>query len=246
MGANTKISWTDHTFNPWWGCTEVGPGCDNCYAREWAARFGTKWGHDAPRRFFDDKHWNEPLKWNRNAEKTGEEWRVFCASMADWADNEVEPVHRDRLWALIREAKYLTWLLLTKRVGNAKKMLPPDWRDGYPHVWFGITVVNQEEADRDIPKLAEIPARIRWLSVEPCLGPILIRKEWPIDWAVVGGESGDKRREMELGWLEKIVAQSRVRNIPVWVKQDSARQPGMQGRISAAWWIHEFPKIRRG
>jgi protein gp37 len=89
--------------------------------------------------------------------------------------------------------------------------------------------------------LFEIGARIRWLSIEPILGPVEIRDHWPIDWVIVGGESGTKRREMDLVWLEHIVTECRGRKIPVWVKQDSARDPGMQGRISDPFWIHEFP-----
>lgn len=172
MAEHTAISWTDATFNPWWGCTKVGPGCDACYAEAQAARFGTGWGNDAPRRFFGEAHWNEPRKWNRKAAAAGRRSRVFCASMADVFDNQVEQVHRDRLWALIRDTPALDWLLVTKRIGNAAAMLPADWGAGYANAWLLITVVNQAEADRDVPKLLSLPARVRGLSVEPMLGPI--------------------------------------------------------------------------
>src|SRR5258706_450821 len=101
MGERTDISWTDHTFNPWWGCTKVGPGCDHCYAEALALRFGTRWGVGQPRRFFGDKHWNEPRRWHKKALAVGNRRRVFCASMADVFDNEVEQEHRERLWSLI-------------------------------------------------------------------------------------------------------------------------------------------------
>lgn len=176
MSANTPIEWTDHTFNAWWGCSEVSPGCDNCYARIWAARFGVKWGADGPRRAFDDKHWAEPLKWDRAAKKAGKRARVFCASMADVFDKNAPDGARDRLWKLIADTPNLDWQLLTKRIGNAPRMLPADWGNGYANVWIGASVVNQEEADRDISKLLAVPARVRFLSCEPLLGQIDIRR----------------------------------------------------------------------
>lgn len=244
MAEFSKISWTDATFNFAWGCTEVGPGCDNCYAREFAKRFDYGWGQGAPRRFFGDKHWNEPLKWNEKAKREGKKKKVFCASMADWADNEVGQEHRDRLFALIKKTDRLIWQLLTKRVGNARKMLPQDWGNGYENVWFGITVVNQEEADRDFSKLLDIPARLRWLSVEPQLGPIEFERPWMayqfdrlnkgeypkrvremLHWVVIGGESGPlgKVRPFDFRWARSGITQCREAGVPVFIKQMGAR-----------------------
>lgn len=172
MGEKTGIEWTDHTFNGWWGCTKVSPACDNCYAETVAQRFGVKWGLGEARRFFGDRHWNEPLKWNRKAEKARTPAKVFVNSMADVFDNEVAQEHRDRLWALMRATPWLKWLVLTKRISNAREMLPADWGDGYPNVALGITVINQSEAERDIPRLKAIPAWMRFLSCEPLLGRI--------------------------------------------------------------------------
>jgi protein gp37 len=238
MGADTNISWTDYTVNLWVGCTEVGPGCDNCYARKLAKRRGwAEWGAEAPRHFF--KGTKESLI--RYAKKQTERKKVFCMSLGDIFDNEVEQRHRDELWELVEQLTELDWQLLTKRIGNAKRMLPEKWlKHGLPsHVWLGITVADQREAERDIPKLLEIPARIHWLSIEPILGPITI--EWPVEWVIVGGESGERRREMDLAWLESLITQCRAKNIPIWVKQDSAFKAGTQGRIPDQWWIHEFP-----
>lgn len=246
MGEISKIAWTRSTFNPWWGCTEIGPGCDECYAREWAARFGTKWGYGAPRRFFGEKHWNEPLKWNRKAKETGEEWRVFCASMADIFDNEVDHQQRERLWNLIETTPHLTWLLLTKRIGNAGIMLPARWRfgDGLPHnIRLGITVVNQEEADRDIDKLLHFGRSFHpWISAEPQLGPIDYSKwldacgyycdhdysdglyghrpERPlIEQIVTGGESGNNPRPYAARWARDAIRQCREAGVACFVKQ---------------------------
>ena len=217
MGEKTTIAWTDHTFNPWWGCRKVSPACDHCYAETWAKRCGYGWG-DAPRRFFGDKHWNEPLIWNKTPS------RVFCASMADVFDNEVDQSHRDRLWALIRATPNLTWQLLTKRIGNAKAMLPSCFSaTTYPNVWLGATVVTQAEFDRDIGKLVDVPARVRWLSVEPQLEEIWMLP-WlntigAISWVVTGGESGAKARPYDVRWARSVVKQCREAAIFPFVKQ---------------------------
>jgi protein gp37 len=175
MGESTAIEWCDHTFNAWWGCTKVSIACNNCYAETWAKRTGFPglWGVDAGRRTFGEGHWFEPVKWDLAATATGNRPRVFCNSMADVFDNhEGVTEARARLWNLIKATQQLDWLILTKRIGNVSRMLPEDWDDGYPNVWLGISVANQVEADRDIPKLLEIPAAVRFLSCEPLLGPI--------------------------------------------------------------------------
>lgn len=205
MGETTAISWCDHTFNPVWGCAKVSPGCDHCYAEAWDKRTGgAHWGAGAPRRTFGDKHWNEPRRWNAAAEKAGVRRRVFCASMADVFDNEWPEGEREKLWPLIRETPHLVWLLLTKRIGNTAKMLPADWGDGYANVWLLATIVNQEEAERDGPKLARTPALVRGWSVEPMLGPIDIDAALSglrnPDWIICGGESGGKARPMHPRW----------------------------------------------
>ncbi len=176
MSERTGIAWTDHTFNPWWGCMKVSPGCDHCYAERDAARFSPDmqlWGPDSERRVFGDKHWNGPLAWNRRAIADGVRRRVFCASMADVFDKEAPYGARERLWQLIAATPALDWLILTKRIGNASKMLPSDFGgNGFSNVWLGASVVNQEEANRDIPHLLGTPSRIHFISYEPALGPI--------------------------------------------------------------------------
>ncbi len=204
MAENTKIEWTDCTFNPWWGCQKVSPACDHCYAERDAKRFAPGrmlWGVDSERRIFADKpngkndHWEAPLKWAKTLPaKLGRRPRVFCASMADWLDLDAPIGEFIRLLRLIEQTPELDWLLLTKRIGNWRKRMQEavdrvdasmsfvprwaeDWLNGKPpaNVWIGSTVVNQEEADRDVPKLLQVPARVRFLSIEPMLGPIDIR-----------------------------------------------------------------------
>ncbi|PZU10034.1 MAG: hypothetical protein DI605_05385 [Sphingomonas sp.] len=174
MGENTTIEWAHHTFNPWEGCQKCGPGCENCYAETRNARFAggvaINWGPGAPRRRTSAANWAKPLRWNAEAAAKGIRYRVFCASLADVFDNAVDPQWRDDLWRLILDTPHLDWLLLTKRIGNVGGRTPIM---GMPaNVWLGITVVNQEEADRDIPKLLATPAARRFLSIEPLLSGI--------------------------------------------------------------------------
>ncbi len=168
MGERTAIPWATSTFNPWYGCTEVSPGCDHCYARTLMDEryHKVKWGAGQPR--VRTKTWDQPIAWNRKAAASGEPWRVFCASLGDVFDNEVPAAWRADLFDLIDATPALTWLLLTKRIGNVQATRMP------ANVWLGITVVNQAEANRDIPKLLNVQARVRFLSCEPLLEPIKI------------------------------------------------------------------------
>ena len=256
MAENTKIEWADHTFNPWEGCQKVGPGCDHCYAETRNARFagGTaiNWGPGAPRRRTSASNWALPKRWNAQSDtfmaQHGRRQRVFCASLADVFDNAVPVPWRQDLFDLIRRCENLDFLLLTKRVGNVRGMLAelahgndPDLSlldmMPLPNVWLGATVVNQEEADRDIPKLLAVPAAKRFLSIEPMLGPMLLpferMREWNrialmnqqehavlrIDWVIVGGESGPGARPMHPDWARSLRDQCQAAGVPFLLKQ---------------------------
>ncbi|WP_175920341.1 phage Gp37/Gp68 family protein [Burkholderia pyrrocinia] len=267
MSENSKIEWTDSTFNPWEGCQKIGPGCDHCYAETRNARFGggtaANWGPGAPRRRTSAANWLKPLAWEAaHAEffaTHGRRQRVFCASLADVFDNAVDPPWRVDLFRLIAKTPNLDWLLLTKRIGNARDMLNEvvdelscglnTWDElPWPGVWIGATVVNQEEADRDVPKLLAVPARVRFLSIEPMLGPIdLLWPEtlWPdgparccsghecgcggqpidpwliygVNWVIVGGESSPGARPMHPDWPRDLRDQCAVAGVPFLFKQ---------------------------
>jgi len=179
MGENSGILWTDDTFNAWWGCTQISPACDNCYAKTWAERFGFKdlWG-GTKRRYFGDKHWNEPLRWNREAEKEGKPHRVFGDSMYDFAEfrysrmpTEMQSTVR-RLFDFIDQTPYLDWLLLTKRPENLPGVLPGKWLFHAPHnLRIGVTVENQKYLSR-VKKLLEHWKGKNFVSIEPMLGPV--------------------------------------------------------------------------
>ncbi len=193
--AETTIEWTKgpngeqgYTFNPWTGCTKVSPACDHCYAERWAKRTGGPlWGAGEERQRTSFGNWKKPTRWNAEAERLGIRYRVFCASLADVFDNAVPVEWRIDLFRLISATPYLDWLLLTKRISNAAPMMAEvsDRCGGgpmpLPNVWVGATICNQTEADRDIPKLLDVPAAKRFLSIEPLLEPVDIKK-WLDPW----------------------------------------------------------------
>jgi protein gp37 len=245
MGDTTKISWADKTFNPWIGCEAISPGCEHCYAHALVKRWG---GDFSQRTRTSPANWLKPRAWNRRAERLGRTYRVFCASLADVFDNQVPDEWRRDLFTLIADTPALTWMLLTKRVGNVERMAPVSWMlEVWPkNVWLGITVVNQEEADRDIPKLLAIPAHLRWLSCEPLLGPIDLRDplndfgeprycymdrelKSRIEWVIVGGESGHHARPFVLGWAKDVIEQCQAHGAAVHVKQLGANPTNREG-----------------
>lgn len=227
MAENSKIEWTHHTFNPWWGCSKVSPACENCYAELWAKRMGHQiWGAKSPRRFFSDAHWRGPIAWNEEARSLKTRKRVFCASMADVFEKRAElDSQRERLWRLIDETPWLDWLLLTKRPENVEKLVP--WTDGtWPkNVWLGTTVENQHYADKRLPHLLRCDAHVRFLSCEPLLGPLDL-EPWinrpglnSIDWVIAGGESGPGARPMHPDWVNGLLDTCREAKIPFHFKQ---------------------------
>jgi protein gp37 len=284
---DSKIQWTHHTFNPWIGCSKVSPGCANCYAETLDKnRFsktlsgGTKdapvshWGKGAPRQRTSAANWKQPLRWD-NAEFPQlvgiERPRVFCASLADWLDDEVPIEWLADLLDLIRRTPHLDWLLLTKRPQNWRGRIFHAWEysvvfdksyltvwlaswlretQGTPpaNVWIGTSTEDQARADERIPLLLNIPAKVRFLSMEPLLGPVEIRALrksdgwtyadrpltgeratrqglWPdkdmprIHWVIAGGESGPKARSMHLDWAKGIRRQCEAASVPFFMKQ---------------------------
>jgi protein gp37 len=229
MSEITGIEWTDHTLNWWIGCTEVSPGCDECYAKKLAERYGwAKWGKGEPRYLTSEENRRQPFKWNRQAEVEGRRHRVFCASLADDFDSEIPQTWRDELFDTIRATPWLDWQLLTKRPHNIKSMLPPDWGCGWPNVWLGTTVENNDYRWR-IDELLKVEATIHFLSCEPLLGPIDLGP-WLdcLDWVIVGGESGRKVRLMHPDWARQLRNQCQQADVAFFFKQ--------AGRVMAKEW----------
>lgn len=205
MAENSKIQWTDHTFNPWVGCEKVSAACDNCYAEGWAKRAGRPHLFDGiPPERTSIQNWYKVQVWNKGAELNGIRQRVFCASLADVFDERVPTEWREDLWELIRATPHLDWLILTKRPENFNDMLPEDWGNGWSNVWLGVTVEDNTTAARRIPILKQTRAARRFLSCEPLLchiKPALCG----IDLVIVGGESGSNARFMDVLWARDIL-----------------------------------------
>lgn len=230
MGADSRIEWCDHTFNPWQGCTKISPACDNCYAESWAKRSGlVQWGNH-PRRRASAAYWQQPLKWNRQAACDGVRRKVFCASLADVFDNQAPEEWRQDLWELIERTPSLDFLLLTKRPQNIAKMLPYDHpiRD---RIWLGTTVENDDEAARRIPIIATERARVRFLSCEPLLSNIRFGQLLAgINWVICGGESGPKARPYAYDWALSLIEQCAAAGVACFHKQVGAHPIGFDGR----------------
>ncbi|PRH13499.1 phage Gp37/Gp68 family protein [Burkholderia gladioli] len=272
MSENSKIEWCDHTFNPWIGCTKISPGCDNCYAEAMmdTRLHKVKWGPRGQRVRTSAANWREPVRWNAKHEEFfaahGRRQRVFCSSLADVFDNAVDPAWRADLFRLIADTPNLDWLLLTKRIGNVAGMVQ-DVADRLffeakrpailpDNVWLGATIVNQAEADRDIPKLLAVPASVRFLSIEPMLGPIdLLWPEtlWPdgptrccsghecgcggqpidpwliygVNWVIAGGESGPGARPAHPAWFRSLRDQCAEAHVAFFFKQWGHWTPGV-------------------
>ena len=235
MGDTTKIEWADMTFNPWIGCTRVSPACDNCYAADMMdTRYGrVKWGVGEPRSRTAPANWRKPIQWDKQAAIDGTRPFVFCSSLADVFDNEVEPQWRADLFDLIRGTPNLVWLLLTKRVGNVVKMVHE--AGGLPsNIAFGATIANQEEYDRDAEKLAMLKAvwqgtpLFTFGSFEPLLGPVRLDENAP-DWVIVGGESGPNARPMLDEWARQLRFDSMVFKRTFNFKQKGGRKADKGG-----------------
>lgn len=247
MGKDTKISWCDHSWNPWWGCTKVSTGCAACYAEGLATRYNTQWGPQGERRMMSDSTWREPMWWHRAAIKAGQRRRVFCASMADVFENNPQVVAaRERLWGMIEEATALDWLLLTKRPENIVGMIPQAWVDNpLPHVWFGTSVENQAMADRRIPYLAAVPAAVRFLSAEPLLESIDLSEHFAtgkVHWVITGGESGRKARPADISWFRRIMRDAETHNVAFYHKQNGGTDKQKGGERLGSTIIHQMPQ----
>ncbi|WP_341893771.1 phage Gp37/Gp68 family protein [Ferrovibrio terrae] len=226
MAENSKIEWTDHTFNPWLGCTRVSPGCQHCYAETQATRVKlVEWGPKANRRRTGVDNWRGPVKWNAKAEKLGIRFKVFCSSMADVFDDHpsIRPEWRGELWALIRETPHLDWLLLTKRPENWAKFLPN--RSPPPslqHARLGVTIEDQPRFDERSPHIIREHGHgwPTFVSYEPALGAV----DWrpaihAIDWLICGGESGHGARPMHPDWARQTRDDCNDAGVPFFFKQ---------------------------
>lgn len=317
MGKDSGITWTTHTFNPWRGCQEVSPGCDNCYARTLSLRNPAtlgKWGAakaGGVRVLAAVAMWKQPLKWDLYARTTtraidGIPDRVFCASLADWAEDWQGPIAnakgmpfvisatgsmhatdgptgcrpmamndaREMLFSVIDQTAELNWLLLTKRPKNIRGKIPGGERklSGLAvdkpfrkNLWLGTTVENQKYAQARLPYLVPTAdlAPVRFLSVEPMLGPVDLLdvamndgdhlserglthmgSGGSIDWVICGAESGANRRPMNLAWARSLRDQCWAAGVSFFMKQleIDGKVTDEVSRFPADLQVQEFPR----
>jgi protein gp37 len=215
MAELSAIEWTDATWNPWQGCTKVSPACANCYMFRDMKRYGRDGAivvRSKPPTF------NLPLKRNKQGEfalKPGT--KVFTCSWSDWF-HEAADAWRPDAWKIIRSRQDLTFQIVTKRTERIADHLPDDWGEGYQNVWMIATAENQQWLTARMNDLAKIPCKIRGLSVEPMLGPMVLNGS-KIDWVIVGGESGPGSRPMHPGWVRNLREECRENQIPFFFKQ---------------------------
>lgn len=224
MGADTKIEWAHHTYNPWIGCTRISPACDHCYAADWAKRYGEEhlWQGERRRTAASTRH--QPFRWNREALAAGERRRVFCGSLMDFADNQVPGRWRDDTWHIISMCSGLDWMMLSKRPQNYAQFLPtpaigaPDWGDGWPNVWLGTTIEDRKRLI-NLEHLRRVPAAVRFLSIEPLLEDLGEIDLTGIHLVIVGGESGPNARPMHPAWVRSILRQCLAQGVAFFFKQ---------------------------
>ena len=216
MAFNSKIGWTQSSWNPWYGCHKISDGCKFCYMYRDLSRFG----HDpsivrrSKTTFFDPIKWKEPRL-------------IFPCSWSDFFVEEADQ-WREEAWKIIKQTPQHTYQMLTKRIERVRDHLPPDWGNGYPNVWLGVSIESNKYLEDRIDYLSWIKAKVRWVSAEPLLHYLYFgfkrSKLKHIDWVVTGGESGfatgDYRyRECKIKWIESVVEQCQDARVPVFVKQ---------------------------
>ena len=240
MADNSAIEWTDATWNPVTGCTKVSAGCDNCYAETFAERFRGVQGHPYEQGF-DLRFWPDrldaPLRWKRPR-------MVFVNSMSDLFHERVPASYIGRVLETMRAAEQHVFQVLTKRPGRMASVMSQLQPDPLDNVWFGTSI----ESDRYVwraDKVRATPAAVRFLSLEPLLGPLPSLDLTSIDWVIVGGESGPRHRRLDLGWVRDIRDRCAVEGVAFFFKQVGGRTPKAGGRdLDGRTW-DEMPTATR-
>lgn len=256
---NSKISWTEDTFNPWIGCRHVTPECDHCYAETMVVnRMGKDFGKP-----WRSQTWDDPVSFNEDARPNGF-WfkpkgkkekvfvnlgrrpRLFCASLTDFFLPDAD-VWRPEAWELIRQCSNLDWLILTKRTKLAATRLPSDWGTGWPHVWLGTTCGVKKSYYR-VDELRALPAAVRFISAEPLLESLSDLNLDNINWLIAGGESGVSKadggpRIMQDAWAIELRDKCKAAGVGFFFKQHSAFKPAQAPTLLGKEY-HESPLVR--
>lgn len=239
MADKSAIEWTDATWNPVTGCTKISAGCDNCYAERFSERFRGVKGHPfeygfdltlRPARLEQPLHWRQPRM-------------IFVNSMSDLFHKDVPKEFITKVFDTMEAANWHTFQILTKRSSLMRNFLKGHYADRRvpAHIWFGVSVENGSKLSR-VRHLRQAPATIRFLSIEPLIGPIGKLELDGIHWVIVGGESGSRARPMERSWVRDIRDQCRAADVAFFFKQWGGLRPKIGGRrLDGREWS-QFPK----
>ncbi len=242
MSDATAIEWTDATWNPVTGCTKISPGCDHCYAERFSERFRGTIGHPFESGFdltLRPERLEQPLRWRQPR-------MIFVNSMSDLFHKEIPRAFVSRVFDTMEQAHWHTFQVLTKRSSLLRNFLRQRYGDerGPTHMWFGVSVEDGSRSSR-IRHLQDAPAGVRFLSIEPLIGPIGTIDLTGIDWVIVGGESGPGARPMPAEWVRSIRDQCKARGVAFFFKQWGGLRPKSGGRdLDGREWS-DFPTPAR-
>jgi protein gp37 len=228
MAATTQIEWTDATWNPVTGCTKISPGCDNCYAARFSERFRGVPGHPFESGFdlhLRSERLEQPLRWKHSK-------KIFVNSMSDLFHKEIPFDFIDRVFGTMEQAPWHTFQVLTKRSSRLRSYVNRRYPDRLApqHIWLGTSVEDGTKKSR-IRHIQETNASVRFLSVEPLIGPIGDLDLNGVHWVIVGGESGPRARPMLPEWAQGVRDQCRVARVPFFFKQWGGKTPKAGGRL---------------
>lgn len=237
MPTKSNIEWTEMTWNPVSGCTKISQGCKNCYAERMAKRLKAM-GSDRYRNGFrvtlHPDLLDAPRRWKRSR-------TVFVNSMSDLFHEDVPDDYIARVFDTMSACPQHTFQVLTKRAERLAELAP---RLPWPaHVWMGVSVEDRRVIGR-VPKLQEVPAAIRFLSLEPLIGPLEDLPLEGISWAIVGGESGPRARPMKREWVNSILKQCRAAGVAFFFKQWGGVRKDLTGRKLNGTFYDEMPGAR--
>jgi protein gp37 len=240
MSANSKIEWTDATWNPVRGCTKISPGCHHCYAETFAERFRGVPGHPFEQGFdlrLVPEKLGDPLRWSTPQ-------RIFVNSMSDLFHPGVPDDYIVKVAHVMKAANWHTYQILTKRAERMRKLLKSKLRFAadQPHIWWGVSVENRQHGLPRIDLLRDSPAQIRFLSIEPLLEHLGTVNLKGINWVIVGGESGPGARPMAADWVRDIRVQCHRAKVAFFFKQWGGVRKKEAGRELDDRTYDEFPE----
>jgi protein gp37 len=243
MADKSAIEWTDATWNPVTGCTKISAGCDNCYAARFSERFRGVPSHPFENGFdlsLRPERLSQPLEWKKPR-------MIFVNSMGDLFHKEIPYGYVSTVFEIMENADWHIYQVLTKRSSLLRKFINERYptRKAPPHMWFGVSVENEQAVSR-IPHLQAANAAIRFLSIERLIGPVGRLNLKGINWVIVGGESGPGARAMEPRWAIKIRDQCVKAKIAFFFKQWGGRSPKAGGRLLEGREWNEFPRQLSG